>query len=128
MEIHEKHCTLNPQRECRFCTIISGSTTSIEEMLKVMPNIEDYKLLEDDNICDSNFQIETFSGLDEALKKAIDKIRELSDNCPCCILATLRQCNLHMHAFKIFNYKKEVEEFWSEFNKREFELEQRSYY
>ena len=123
MEIHEKHCTLNPQRECRFCTTISGPTTSMEEMLKVMPNIEDYKVIK---IYD-DYESISYQGLDVVLKKSIDKIRELSNNCPGCILSVLRQSNLQTHAFDIFNYKEEVKMFWNERNKREYELEERGY-
>lgn len=68
MRLHEKHCTLNPDRKCRMCHFAHGSsTTPIGELLEIFGD-----------------------GSDEKLKL----LREHIDDCPACILATIRQANI----------------------------------
>ena len=37
---HEKHCTMNPDRECRMCVLVSGAQTPLKELLALMPKPE----------------------------------------------------------------------------------------
>jgi hypothetical protein len=68
MRLHEKHCTMNPQRECRMCYLFySNSTAPIDELIKILGD-----------------------GSNENFKS----LRDYVGNCPACILAALRQANL----------------------------------
>ena len=52
----------------------------------------------------------------EALKIANEKLREVSGNCPICILSALRQSG-YPGIFQDFNFEKEKEMFWDEINR-----------
>ena len=70
MAIHEKHCTMNPNRVCRFCA--TGADWGMEQH-----PIGDL--------------IAALGCGDEAGMKAL---RELAQGCPACILAAIRQSGL----------------------------------
>ena len=55
----------------------------------------------------------TYSGFDDVLIAGLAKLREITANCPACILAALRQSGWASFAGKdMFDFKKELEEFW----------------
>lgn len=69
MRLHEKHCTMNPDRECRMCCFaFGGSTSSMAELLAIYGD-----------------------GSDNNLKA----LRNCVDGCPACILATIRQAGIN---------------------------------
>jgi hypothetical protein len=86
MEIHERHCTANPQRQCRVCKNAVGP-------------------IEIGN------QVRSMLGTQRAAELLV-KIRELCRNCPACILAVIRQNNLGYSVEPWFDYKKEMELRW----------------
>jgi len=68
MRLHERHCTLNPDRECRMCYFAFGSSTApMSELLGLFGD-----------------------GSDANLKL----LRNRVDGCPACILATIRQAKI----------------------------------
>lgn len=89
MEQHEKRCIKNPNRTCGFCAV---------EKLKQKPMAE----------------------LQQAFGKGgLDGLKEVSENCPACILSAIVQSRLaHNDEYVDFDYKKAVQEFWSERNER----------
>ena len=68
---HEKGCTANPNRICRFHKVVTGEdeliAPSVESLVKIL--------------------IKHKNDEDHGLKV----VREACDDCPCCILAALRQ-------------------------------------
>ena len=48
----------------------------------------------------------------------IDKLREVTGNCPNCVLAAIRQSKIDPteEMYKAFNYKDEVQGFWADYN------------
>ena len=46
-------------------------------------------------------------------KEAIEKLREVANNCPMCILSAIRQTTKYPMLFGSFNFKREKEDFWS---------------
>lgn len=67
MKLHEKHCTLNPNRECRMCYFAFGSGTApMADLLGIYGD-----------------------GSDENFRS----LRSYVEGCPACILATIRQAN-----------------------------------
>lgn len=94
MANHEKHCTKNPDRECRLCEA-------------------------------AGLVQEPFHNLQDAfVRGGLGRLREVTENCPICILATLRSFAPPKGEYwedfaeetASFNYKKELQDFWDEVN------------
>ena len=121
MAIHEKHCTMNPNRVCRFCA--TGADWGMEQH-----PIGDL--------------IAALGCGDEAGMKAL---RELAQDCPACMLAAIRQSGLwerlcsadcdedgclpsgYGSCFCGFDFKKEAAEFWAEVNSHQREWDNIGY-
>lgn len=101
---HELHCTMNPNRECGMCLLVENKTIHMSEMLAVIP--------------------ESYTRKD--LSDSITKIRILSNNCPACILAAIRQSGVEPYLFD-FSYQQERTNFLSAVNlaeqKKDYESE-----
>ena len=72
---HEKHCTKNPERNCRMCTASGGQQEPIEDLIACID----------------------ISLPDEGLSR----LRDLAGNCPACILAALLQCGAYRPGFTL---------------------------
>jgi hypothetical protein len=101
MKHHEKHCTLNPQRICRMCQVIGESQQGMDFLV-------------------ANYD-----------KGGIETLRSAANECPNCMLAAIRiwkktSGKSKEETWDDWNYKKELESFWSEQNaeRRERELSQ----
>jgi len=124
---HEKHCTMNPNRICRMCEIVSCNSAmkkpiSISILKKLFPNPKEY-VIED--------EYGWISYLDEfgiKVEKAMIKLREFTNNCPACILAVLRQCGIPVPFVKSFNYKKECAQMWADYNDQEYKKQEMANY
>lgn len=113
---HEKHCTSNPNRECRMCVELNGGTTTYLSELKALAT-EDIKECCLD-VCELSFPVEDYEDKYPKFKKIVDvaaKIFEQSGQCPMCTLAALRQTGIPVHE-SIFNYKKHRSEAISSIN------------
>lgn len=108
VKIHEKHCTANPDRECRLC-----------DNRSIKPIIEKYQ---------KYFYLRTERDslrvifLKEFTLK--DLVNELDYTCPNCILALIRCLGLnrwYMDKKYKFDYKKALDEWWAEVNKKAWE-------
>ena len=128
MATHEKHCTLNPQRECRMCGHISGSKgTDVAEMLALLPDPAGYMRTITDGI-DGWMTNEPFDVLDDAkIKPVIDAampaLRELTENCPVCIMAAFRQRKIPLPLVESFDFKQEMKDMWDGINESKQERE-----
>lgn len=96
MERHERHCTLNPQRACRW--VIDGA---VHQSIPL-------KLLVDD--------LQQRAPLDAG---DIRWLRLMVYGCPACMLSALRQSGLEYHYdvnahTRLFDYAEEVERFRTE--------------
>ena len=98
MKKHECGCTSNPNRSCGICNAAELSQRELPELVAA------YK------------------------EKGIEKLRELTENCPACILTTLKVCYSPEKDLEqwedTFNFKTELEAFWKEIN----EENERVYY
>ena len=106
MKKHETGCTLNPNRICGYCRISEIEQMEMKRLLDVLPcpptEIEDeYGWIGYGDIPD--------------IEIAIDKLRELTQNCPMCIFSALRQKDIPIYMTK-FNYKEDTDVFWNNFN------------
>ncbi len=61
MSQHERHCTLNPTRECRMCALAGGAPTSMPRLIAALRG------------------------------NGVVGAREAADGCPACVLAAIRQ-------------------------------------
>ena len=96
MRNHEKHCTSNPNRECRICNKLEEVQQPLVELTRA------YK--------------------DGGLKE----LRAIAGDCPMCILTTLKACiNLNDWTGEpwdenpwenSFDFKKELDAFWQSYN------------
>jgi len=101
MKTHEKHCTANPNRECRFCKIV-GIKNDKERLKQIVVDaIQDFDEM----------------GFDEQIDRAVTiqndisvKLLKESHGCPACVLAAVRQTK--DSELIQFDYKAAKEEFW----------------
>ena len=115
---HEKHCTGNPDRECRLC-----------DNKSIKPIIEKYKKFFTVGETETEWpSIMLIFKKQFTLKDIID---ELDYRCPNCILAIIRCLGLHRYymrdKFK-FDYKKELEDWWKMVNEEAREEDCREIY
>lgn len=101
MKAHEKHCTANPNRECRLCK------TPHRDFVELRKYIVGFRESEDEN----------YRYLPKELRDAVG-------NCPACILATLRQ-EQGRHVYS-FDFKKELEQWWANENQELWEAEEQA--
>ena len=114
MSVHEKHCTMNPKRECRMC----GEPVNIAEILPLLPKPV-YKSVYDQN----DWELYKYIDNTKELEKSVDIIKKFT-NCPACILAVMRQNNKFGQAY--YDYKKERADWWTRVNEKK--LKEESYY
>jgi len=113
-DLHEKHCTLNPNRDCRMCDYF-GTANNIVDILN--------------NIYDET--------QDSKLYPTAQKILEITDGCPQCTLTIMRLLKTQKRFEYLldpdgshdiwfeWDYKKACDEFWREYNN---EMAKHDYY
>ena len=112
MKRHEKACTMNPDRYCRMCAMFDLEQAKIKKLLWALPC---------PNIVDDDFGI-TLINIKSA-EKAMAKLREISNDCPACIMAAIRQKGYPVPAITSFNFTEECKMWWAEFNEGRFQEE-----
>jgi hypothetical protein len=110
MEQHESSCTLNPQRTCKLCAFLNGGNgTPLPEMLARLPDPAQHMRtipadewgMEEDQVIDDE-------ALRAATHAALPALRELTEDCPVCILAALRQRGIPVPLVTEFNFTNEM--------------------
>jgi hypothetical protein len=101
---HEKHCTANPQRECRLCESIENDKTDIVEIANRHKN--DISTIIDA----SGFKSITINN-----PKLLEELFSESNGCPMCILTILKQIKCPCAVLN-WDFKKAVSDFWIEQN------------
>jgi hypothetical protein len=100
---HERHCTLNPERECGVC---GGMCKPDKDALPAFPTLEEVTRY---NECGEYYVLpDDFVGIEEDVLAACD-------GCPTCAFAVLRQTGLPMYVFE-FKYKDALAAWWSDKN------------
>jgi hypothetical protein len=121
MKVHEKHCTANPDRECRLCD--AGNIKDLIEEIKTSFTIVQKPCIQTE--IDRMFyrEDETFPGIEwKGTPFTMDKLREITEDCPVCLLAVLRQTELYKLDSQEyeFDFKAESKEYhnekWREIN------------
>jgi len=117
MARHEKSCTMNPDRICKMCKYGEDAQPSIIDMLEALKIALITKEIEKFKIDNDLFESETYKIENE--KEAVEKLREIANGCPMCMLAAIRQTGYPAPLFSSFDFKKEKEIFWTEFRDSE---------
>ena len=122
---HEKHCTMNPARECRMCAFAELSGEPLSKLIAIMPTPPtDYNDLTD---------AESFEAF---ARSFIPKLRTEADGCPTCMMAAIRQSGWRVPAMRdiygenkqeSFDYKKESDELFEEIHNAEYRAEMNSH-
>ena len=114
LKIHEKHCTANPDRECRLCDNKSIKPI-IEKYRKYFTIEETEKVI----FGEQGREIKPIFKKEFTLK---DIINELDYICPNCIFAIIRCLGLNRYymgsKFK-FNYREELDKWWAIINEEQ---------
>lgn len=111
MAKHERHCTMNPGRDCRVCKMVGAVKRPIGDLVAVLPvhSREYYEgLVEEDGVISK--------GRAEVLL-ALPALREACSGCPACMLAALRQAHIPLWLVKPeFDFTAEMGSLWNEIN------------
>lgn len=125
VKIHEKHCTANPDRECRLCD--NKPIKSIVEKYQKYFYIRKTKNFS--HIADwDEIKITPVFKKEFTLR---DLVNELDYICPNCILALIRCLDLNrywMDKKYTFDYKKALANWWAVENKKAYEEAERETY
>jgi len=85
----------------------------IDALLAVLPDPRPFQIFDEDEHSEFFY----FSNkLTIAVNAALPKLREISGNCPACIMAALRQKGIPVPMATDFDFTLEMEEIWSEIN------------
>lgn len=107
MRKHEQRCTMNPDRKCGFCHLLDHVQPDIADLLAVLPNPTDH---ETSGFVNDGFAYRGYRlTLNAAITEALPRLRELTGNCPACILAALRQKGIPP-IVSDFNFKEECKD------------------
>lgn len=119
LKIHEKHCTANPDRECRLC-----------DNKSIKPIIEKYRKF----FTIEEVDVDWGTILSPCFKKQFtlkDIVNELDYICPNCILAIIRCLGLNRYYMKDkfkFDYKKALDNWWKGANEEARKEDEREAY
>ena len=101
MKKHEVGCTNNPNRVCGICPKIEVTQKPMHELIEAIG-----------------------SGTD----KELDTLRDITENCPVCILAAIRQAKIQRgydegdEGFSVnFDFKAELKIFWEQYNEDQYD-------
>ena len=110
MARHEKHCTMNPDRECGVCfNMLEIERKPMSELVALLPDGKGYLQEEQDEMI-------SYGTLQKEAEKAMPALREATENCPACIMAALRQAGIPIPMVESFNFTKEMASIWADIN------------
>jgi hypothetical protein len=109
MKNHEKHCTLNPDRECKVCLMINDTSKPIpmSELLEILPDPSNYN---------KEYSEEGHRSLYALTLVALPILRDKVNNCPACIMAALRQKKIPVPMVEEFSFKEEMKSIFADIN------------
>lgn len=105
---HEEHCTMNPNRICGVCEMLKEGDgkerlKNALEFLSPLKGQTPYTYCDEDGL--------NFSRMDPKISR---KLRDITDNCPACIMAALRQSDIPVGYMDDFNFKGEMDSIFSD--------------
>lgn len=130
MEKHEKGCTLNPKRECGICGFLCTGGTPLTDLLALLPDPKGFVIhhpAEPGEFGYDAYDTPDDEALRDAVHAVLPKLRELTEDCPACILAALRQRGVPVPTITDFNWTEEFKAAQSRMNEHRAEQEGRYY-
>lgn len=106
---HEERCTMNPNRVCGMCKMLDNEQPSMPALLDSLPDLASLMRTYEGEGCGYQYIIE----LDRA---AVQRLRDVADNCPACMMAALRQKKIPVCNAVDFDFTKECKSIWSDIN------------
>ena len=100
---HAKHCTMNPNRQCRVCNLLREDQANLGDLVAMLPDPTGY----------TNHEM-----LIDDVNAAVEKLQEAAHRCPMCVFAAIRQSAV-FSVVTDFDLKKEMLAVWDEVNDRE---------
>jgi hypothetical protein len=99
---HEKHCTANPNRECRICGRKEGLKELIERFKQTYTttSVDNY-----DELLQNNFEERKIIWKEKEI--TLQDVKDSVDDCPNCTLAIIRQA-FPQQIIEYPNYKEEL--------------------
>jgi hypothetical protein len=114
MRRHEAHCTKNPNRNCRVCTIMLGQRpTDLKELISMLPDPAPY--YRENPIEDQGYY---GSGLTDAINAIWTNFHFEAQECPACMMAALRQRGIPVPMADRFDFKARMKEIFDYANEK----------
>lgn len=122
MAKHERHCTMNPARSCRTCTLINGGngpdSVELHALVAILaePGATAKELATFEKTiwrgadADESQLYNLHGELQRQIAVALPTLREAADGCPACMLAAIRQAGVPVPLVDGFDFKKEMAE------------------
>jgi len=113
MVTHEKHCTMNPARECRVCKLLADGRDydfeqkTLAELLALLPDATAYN---------ANEGWDHHQKLSDALTACFPEFRKAAGDCPACMMAALRQAKIPVPMAEGFDFKAEMKSIFDGMN------------
>ena len=89
------------------------------KLLLILPNGAEYQVEEEEGFI-------SYGTLSNETEKCMRGLRDLTENCPACIMAALRQSNIPVPMVKSFNFTAEMDSIWGDINEAARQEEYRS--
>lgn len=115
---HEKHCTMNPERECRCCKLVADSrdmnfeATPVKNLsallIPIKTKSERLQPLYNQDRHETAWKLE--KEISTEIAAVVPTIREAVAGCPMCFFAAIRQSGLSPYQVDGFDLKAEMAE------------------
>ena len=112
MKRHERGCTKNPNRECGVCGLVEGTPQPLESLIRLWQDAEEERYHAAPG---KGYDFLTELLTNEA-NAVLPQVRDAANNCPACILASIRQAGIPVPMVTGFDWTNEMKAVWDEFN------------
>jgi len=113
MRRHEKHCTMNPARECRVCKMVDSVQMPTAKLLALIPDVK--------GTADKYGNV-SYSDADRyAVNAAVPALRDACGGCPACMLSAYRQKGIKLAMVEEFSFTESMKQIWSEINSARYD-------
>lgn len=110
MVVHEKHCTMNPARECRVCKLLENDVPegferkTLAELMAILPTMIEWSLGPE------------YRAFEQSVTDAVALLRVATGGCPACMMAALRQKGIPVPMAEGFDFKAEMKVIFDNIN------------
>lgn len=107
MAVHERHCTMNPNRICRVCkTLLDQEPTPLSELVSICRKVD--------------MTPDSLGGIN--IPKSLHlQLMAASKECPACEMAALRQSGIPCPSVPGFDFTEQMQAIWRDINEAKVE-------